>query len=317
MVKEVKRLYRSDDGIIAGVCAGIAEYCDIDPVIVRILTVLLSISSFGVVALVYVLLWLVMPRRVSAGDPISCDAYLRVDPCTQPGQVEQSGQVVPPAGSRPIPPVGHGAQASGYPAYASAAQRAGQANQAPYAAYYEAVAAMGSRDASRREAAGMGGTTRVVVWAGVILLFIGVAALLSSIVDEVSWWQLWPCLVILAGLVEMVVPSRREFRIRRFSRGIVVFSLGVLLLLITIDLLSWQTIILMFEKLWPLLLIALGIDIISRAMGNELLAIAAALCVVAMVVCAVTVFAVPGALEQLTVHPPLLGTHVFEVNPWD
>ena len=317
MVKEAKRLYRSDDGIIAGVCAGIAEYCDIDPVIVRILAVLLSISSFGAVVLVYVLLWLVMPRRVSAGDPISCDACLRVDPCGQAEQPGQTGQTVPPAGSRPIPPVGHGAQAPGYAAYASAAQQAGQTNQAPYAAHYEAVAAMGARDASRREAAGMGGTTRVVVWAGVILLFIGVAALLSSIVDEVSWWQLWPCLVILAGLVEMVVPSRREFRIRRFSRGIVVFSLGILLLLVTIQLLSWHTIVLMFEKLWPLLLIALGIDIISRAMGNELLALAAALCVVAMVVCAATVFAVPGSLEQLTVHPPLLGTHVFEVNPWD
>lgn len=309
MAKEVKRLYRSDDGVIAGVCAGIAEYCDIDPVIVRILAVLLSISSFGVVVLVYVLLWLVMPHRVSAGDPISCDAYLRVDPCAQPGPS------APPAGSRPIPPVGHDAQA----AYAaSAAQQAGQTNQAPYAAYYEAVAATGARNASSREtAAGMGGTTRVVVWAGVILLFIGVAALLSSVVNEVSWWQLWPCLVILAGLVEMVVPSRREFRIRRFSRGIVVFSLGILLLLITIHMLSWQTIILMFEKLWPLLLIALGIDIISRAVGNELLALAAALCVVAMVVCAATVFAVPGSLEHLTVYSPLFGTHVFEVNPWN
>lgn len=309
MAKEVKRLYRSDGGVIAGVCAGIAEYCDIDPVIVRILAVLLSISSFGVVVLVYVLLWLVMPRRVSAGDPISCDAYLRVDPCAQPGPS------APSAGSRPIPPVGHDAQA----AYAaSAAQQAGQTNQAPYAAYYEAVAATGARNASSREAAaGMGGTTRVVVWAGVILLFIGVAALLSSVVNEVSWWQLWPCLVILAGLVEMVVPSRREFRIRRFSRGIVVFSLGILLLLITIHMLSWQTIILMFEKLWPLLLIALGIDIISRAVGNELLALAAALCVVAMVVCAATVFAVPGSLEHLTVYSPLFGTHVFEVNPWN
>ena len=211
--------------------------------------------------------------------------------------------------------MGHDARA----AYAaSAAQQAGQTNQAPYAAYYEAVAATGARNASSREtAAGMGGTTRVVVWAGVILLFIGVAALLSSVVNEVSWWQLWPCLVILAGLVEMVVPSRREFRIRRFSRGIVVFSLGILLLLITIHMLSWQTIILMFEKLWPLLLIALGIDIISRAVGNELLALAAALCVVAMVVCAATVFAVPGSLEHLTVYSPLFGTHVFEVNPWN
>ena len=309
MAKEVKRLYRSDDGIVAGVCAGIAEYCDIDPVIVRILTVLLSISSFGAVALAYVLLWLVMPRRVSAGDPISCDAYVRVNAPVQPQQPAS------PAGSRPIPPVGHEAWNASYGT--PSGQAFDDAGQAAYAARYEAVAQMSAQDAARREAqAGMGGTTRFVVWVGILLLFVGVAALLSSVVVEVSWWQLWPCLVILAGIVEMVVPSRRAFRIRRFSRGLVIFFLGILLLLITVHLLSWHTIPDMLRKLWPLLVIALGLLIISRGVGNELLSLAAALCVVAMFVCGATLLAVPGTLEQITIQSPLLGTHVFDVNPW-
>ncbi len=312
MAKEVKRLYRSDSGIIAGVCAGIAEYCDIDPVIVRILAVLLSVSSFGAMVLVYVLLWLVMPRRVSAGDPISCDAYVRVDVGATPSPQQQDA---PPAGSRPIPPVGHEAWNAGENAYAYAAR--GQADQSAYAAHYEAVARMGAQDAARREAkAGMGGATRFAVWLGVLLLFVGTAALLSSAVSEVSWWQLWPCLVVLAGLVEMVVPSRRAFLIRRFSRGLVLFAFGILLLLITVHLLSWHTIPVMLEKLWPLLVIALGVDILSRGLGNELLSLAAALCVVAMFACAATVFAVPGSLEHLTVNLPLWGTHVFDVSPW-
>lgn len=31
-----KRLYRSDDRVIGGVCSGIAEYLDFDPVAVRL-----------------------------------------------------------------------------------------------------------------------------------------------------------------------------------------------------------------------------------------------------------------------------------------
>ena len=62
MAKEVKRLYRADDGVIAGVCAGIAEYFDWDPTWVRIGYVLLTLFSLafpGVLA--YFILAIVMP----------------------------------------------------------------------------------------------------------------------------------------------------------------------------------------------------------------------------------------------------------------
>lgn len=307
MAKEVRRLYRSDDKIIAGVCSGIAEYCDIDPVIVRILAVLLSISSFGAMVIVYVLLWLVMPRRLSTGDPISCDAFVRVQT-----PVDAAPRRRAPDGSRPIPPVGH--QAWGE--YVNATQD--ETHRSAYAAHYEAVSRMGAQEAAHREArAGMSGATRVVVWLGVVLLFVGVAALFSNLVEEFQWWQLWPFLVVLAGLVEMVVPSRRASRVRRFSRGLVLFALGVVLLLVTTHLLSWRIFPLMFQNLWPLLFIALGIDIISRAMENEVLALVAALCVVGMLVCAATVYAIPGPLDQLTMHSPLLDSRVLDSNPWD
>ena len=39
-MEEKKRLTRSDDKMIGGVCAGLAEYLDIDPTIVRIVWVL-------------------------------------------------------------------------------------------------------------------------------------------------------------------------------------------------------------------------------------------------------------------------------------
>ena len=61
-MEEKKRLTRSDDKMIGGVCAGLAEYLDIDPTIVRIVWVLMVLcAGFGI--LLYVILWLIMPKQ--------------------------------------------------------------------------------------------------------------------------------------------------------------------------------------------------------------------------------------------------------------
>jgi phage shock protein PspC (stress-responsive transcriptional regulator) len=53
-------LYRNaDDKVLGGVCSGLANYLRLDPVIIRILFVLL----FGALFLVYILLWLIVPSR--------------------------------------------------------------------------------------------------------------------------------------------------------------------------------------------------------------------------------------------------------------
>ena len=57
-----RRLYRSrKEKIIAGVCGGLAEYFDIDPVIVRLLMVLLFIYGVGII--IYVLAWIMIPME--------------------------------------------------------------------------------------------------------------------------------------------------------------------------------------------------------------------------------------------------------------
>ena len=50
----------TDDKIIAGVCSGIANYYDIDPVIVRLIAGM-TFLTFGVGPLVYILLWIILP----------------------------------------------------------------------------------------------------------------------------------------------------------------------------------------------------------------------------------------------------------------
>jgi phage shock protein C len=59
---EGKRLTRSsDDRMIAGVAAGIAEYLNLDPTLVRLIFVLLFFMG-GNGVLIYLILWLVMPE---------------------------------------------------------------------------------------------------------------------------------------------------------------------------------------------------------------------------------------------------------------
>lgn len=57
-----KKLKRSQNKMISGVCAGIAEYFEFDPTLVRIAYVLLSFFSAGFPGLLlYIILSIVMP----------------------------------------------------------------------------------------------------------------------------------------------------------------------------------------------------------------------------------------------------------------
>lgn len=56
------RLRRSRNRMIAGVCGGIADWLGWDPTLVRLLYIILSVASAAFPgALVYVILWIVMP----------------------------------------------------------------------------------------------------------------------------------------------------------------------------------------------------------------------------------------------------------------
>ena len=58
-----KRLYRSrNDRMISGVCAGLAEYIDIDPTIVRLLFVLGFVAG-GATFWAYLVMMLVVPEQ--------------------------------------------------------------------------------------------------------------------------------------------------------------------------------------------------------------------------------------------------------------
>jgi len=73
-----RRLYRDPDNrVFGGVCGGLGAYLDVDPVIIRIILVVLFFA-FGVGLLVYLIMWIVVPEAKTTaqklemrGDPVN------------------------------------------------------------------------------------------------------------------------------------------------------------------------------------------------------------------------------------------------------
>lgn len=64
----MKRLYRSDcDKKIAGVCGGIGALFNIDPVIVRLLFILIAlITGIFPMIITYIIAWIIIPTEAIA-----------------------------------------------------------------------------------------------------------------------------------------------------------------------------------------------------------------------------------------------------------
>jgi phage shock protein PspC (stress-responsive transcriptional regulator) len=60
---EPKRLYRStDDKVIGGVCAGLADYFNLDASLVRVIAVILLLVPPFPALLAYIIMWIVLPK---------------------------------------------------------------------------------------------------------------------------------------------------------------------------------------------------------------------------------------------------------------
>ena len=56
-----KKLYRSNDRKLAGVCGGLAEYVGIDPTVIRVIWALVGLTGAGIAA--YLVCALVIPEE--------------------------------------------------------------------------------------------------------------------------------------------------------------------------------------------------------------------------------------------------------------
>ena len=58
----MKKLHKSNNRMICGVCAGLAEYLGIDPTVVRLIWAALGLTGTGI--LLYIIAALVMPENM-------------------------------------------------------------------------------------------------------------------------------------------------------------------------------------------------------------------------------------------------------------
>lgn len=60
-----KKLFRTkgQEAMLLGVCGGLAKYLEVDPTLIRIITALLTVFSFGGLVLAYFIMAIIMPQE--------------------------------------------------------------------------------------------------------------------------------------------------------------------------------------------------------------------------------------------------------------
>jgi len=109
-MEKTNRLYRSTTSrVFGGVAGGIAEYFDVDPIIIRMLFVIIAFAGGGG-ALVYIILWIAIPPRPIFPPVFNMDPGNPASPPPPPGTTEPgtnpshayNAEPVPPFDSKPV-----------------------------------------------------------------------------------------------------------------------------------------------------------------------------------------------------------------------
>jgi phage shock protein C len=271
-----RHLYRSQDALLAGVCAGIAEYLGISPTFVRVITVLLTLLTLGAPIFAYLVLMVCIPDSpASYSDYIDVEA---LDSSERANARDDSCPVMPTRKCRGVPsgalwegfsrasavggdapkPPDSSPDAHDAASRPSVSDKAGSATpgagySATYGAAYDATAHASPLN-------------RILLVLGVLVVIVGAINLLNRLFPQVFLADWWSVLVIIAGIMLCVGTKRHPWSASRFMAGLVVIMLGTMLLSCSIGLLGWGV---FFSTLsyWPVLLIMVGLLVLAPALG--------------------------------------------------
>lgn len=162
---EARKLYRSrDDQMLGGVCAGIADYFEMDASIVRMLAVVLAVVGNAAVVIAYIVMWVVVPET-----PLD---HVSTEPSAAPVAVPDS----------PTPVV-------------SAAAAAAPASTTPVESP-ASTPVMTAAPSTQLSEQVQGGIRSGVVWFGVILIVFGALLLVDLVYPDLSIWGFWPATLL-------------------------------------------------------------------------------------------------------------------------
>lgn len=291
------KLYRNRDGLIAGVCSGLARYFQVDVGVLRLFAVLFAFLTCGIMVLVYIALWLVLPLEPTtpstvdvAPESIASEVYDQVvsgknaTTTPPPSSAVGSGHMPPPR-----PPEADSPSDGAFGAYTAAAVTgaapdAGKSsNTAPYS-YVPASAKLG-------------------LIAGIVLVTMGIAVLISNWIHVFSFLQFWPLLLVAGGIVRMVIPDKRGYLMDDFLLGLFLFVGGAMLLPQTLGIIIYDYSAFIRET-WPVLTIAVGLLVLGHAYKSSVLLLAGVVLVLLFCVLGVTLYAQAGPAQSVWMSLP-------------
>lgn len=118
------------------------------------------------------------------------------------------------------------------------------------------------------------------VWWGVVLVFVGAALLVGQFLPYVQAWRFWPLIIIAIGIRQLFGPSTGGWTIRHLGEGLSTIAIGAVFLGQMLGYLQWD-VWLNILRLWPLLLVSLGLEIIGKAIRSEFVRFLSSIVVIA------------------------------------
>jgi hypothetical protein len=118
------------------------------------------------------------------------------------------------------------------------------------------------------------------VWWGIVLIGIGAVLLVNQFVPGVQLLQYWPVIVIAVGIRGMFGSATGHWSLKVAAEGLVVVAIGLVLLGQSLGYLAWDVWFNIF-RLWPVLIVSLGLEIIGSGMKADWLRALSSLVVVA------------------------------------
>ncbi|MEL7668735.1 MAG: DUF5668 domain-containing protein [Actinomycetota bacterium] len=146
------------------------------------------------------------------------------------------------------------------------------------------------------------------LWGGVALVVLGVLLLVSQLMPEMHLWRWWPLIVVGVGIRQMFGPRRGPWSVRHLGEGLGTVAIGLVLLGQMLGVLRWD-VWLNIIRLWPVLLVSLGLEIIGKATRAEWIRFAGSLVVVAALAYGALVLTPGGGWPPLT---PVAGGEPFD-----
>ena len=299
------QLRRSRDAVLGGVCSGIAEYLDVDYVVVRILFVALVVVSLGVALVPYAVLCVALPKPGSQAETLDVepeeaqsDVFGRIDAHLVRCRKDRANAAAALryVGSAHVPPAPPAA------AKQQGAEASGGLQSQPQPQSREAFGVDEQATGWLRVH-----SNYVVIGAllvGSVLLTSGISVVICALIEGAVWWQCWPLMLVVLGFIRLAVPARPNLRFAMFASGVCLCVLGLTLLSVTIGVVSHETLWLMLVKLWPMLLLAVAFAIAGFRTRNRAFIVAAACVFILFCILGLRLCALPGPLHEFTFVTP-------------